>query len=243
MQGGTISYNEAAANGGGVYVYDRGTFEMSGSGTISDNDAAGNGGGVYVYSNGTFEMSGSSSSIIINDNNALNGGGVYVYRNGTFEMSGSSIINDNNALNGNGGGVYNAGKFDMNDGAISDNKAAGNETLTGNGGGVYNIGTFTMNDGAISGNTAAGSTTNRADDHSDHGSAPDEDGNYGEGGGVYGNDANTFKMYGGIIYGADSFLGDDPRENKGASGLSTYAITWEDVMIDRQSDNNAERFP
>ncbi|MCD7822064.1 MAG: YDG domain-containing protein, partial [Clostridiales bacterium] len=46
-----------SSNGGGVYVYYGGSFEMSG-GTISSNTASSNGGGVYVYNSGKFTVSG-----------------------------------------------------------------------------------------------------------------------------------------------------------------------------------------
>ena len=57
MKGGSIS-NNMATKGGGVFL-NRGTFTMSG-GEISGNvvTSNGNGGGVYVYQNGTFNLKG-----------------------------------------------------------------------------------------------------------------------------------------------------------------------------------------
>ena len=73
-----------ASNGGGVYVSNRGTFEMSG-GEISGNTASSHGGGVYVGS-GTFTMTGGA----ISGNTADEGGGVCV--DGTFTVSGNPVV-------------------------------------------------------------------------------------------------------------------------------------------------------
>ncbi len=71
-----ITGNITNGNGGGVYVASGGTFNMSG-GSVSGNEAlADGGGGVYVASGGTFEMSG-EASILLNKTSG-NGGGVYV---------------------------------------------------------------------------------------------------------------------------------------------------------------------
>jgi predicted outer membrane repeat protein len=53
MDGGIITQNKASSNGGGVYVGNGGTFNMS-SGSITNNIAEGFGGGVYVA--GTFNI-------------------------------------------------------------------------------------------------------------------------------------------------------------------------------------------
>jgi uncharacterized repeat protein (TIGR02543 family) len=159
--------------GGGVHVWDNGTFTMNG-GKISGNTASngssyeGSGGGVFVngggyvmngggyVSGGTFTMNGGE----ISDNTSSkfsNGGGVYVggnsvVRGGTFTMTGAKI-SGNSA--GNGGGVSIAGSgyetFTMSGGEISGNSAF-------SGGGVYIMGSgykaFTMSGGEISGNSA-----------------------------------------------------------------------------------------
>ena len=89
-----ISAN-SAAEGGGVYV-DGGTFTMTG-GEISNNTATGReGGGVYVYSSGTFNMQAAADGTTptISGNSATNnGGGVYA-NYGTFNMSGGTISNN-----------------------------------------------------------------------------------------------------------------------------------------------------
>jgi hypothetical protein len=69
MSGGTINGNTASGSGGGVYVGN--TFTMSG-GTISGNTApSGYGGGVYVYNDGTFTKLSSGTGIIYGSDNTL----------------------------------------------------------------------------------------------------------------------------------------------------------------------------
>jgi hypothetical protein len=77
MTGGSITGNKAdlvetwlgspSGDGGGVYVYDGGSFTMSG-GVISGNTAAVNGGG--VFNDGTLTVSGTAA---IHGNTKLNG--------------------------------------------------------------------------------------------------------------------------------------------------------------------------
>jgi hypothetical protein len=138
MSGGTISDNRTNG-GGGVHV--TGTFEMSG-GTISGNTAD-MGGGIYIENNGELVISDSSH---ITGNTANFGGGLYI--NGTVTMSGGTITND--TANGGGGVcILSEGTFKMSGGAISSNIAKHE------GGGVCNYsGTFDMSGGAITGNTA-----------------------------------------------------------------------------------------
>ncbi|MCD7829752.1 MAG: YDG domain-containing protein, partial [Clostridiales bacterium] len=103
MKGGTISGNTASSTGGGVYVYTKASFTMSGGtigGTSADDaNTATNGGGVAV-GGGTFEM---SDGTISGNTASSYGGGVYVY-SGTFTMNDGTI--SGNTANSNGGGVY-----------------------------------------------------------------------------------------------------------------------------------------
>ena len=107
--GATISGN----NGGGVYLQNRGIFEMNG-GIISGNTAADVGGGVHL-NYGTFTMYGGT----ISGNTANNGGGVYVH-SGTFTMRDGTI--SGNIARQRGGGVY-AQDFKMRGGIIENNIA------------------------------------------------------------------------------------------------------------------------
>ena len=122
MDGGIISKNNAQS-GGGVYVYQNGSFNMKG-GEIRNNQAAngssGEGGGVYVYG-GTFTMDGGT----ISGNTAIeNGGGVYVNKD-SFTMGDGTI--SGNTANAAGGGVYMySGSFTMTGGSITGNGAGRN---------------------------------------------------------------------------------------------------------------------
>jgi hypothetical protein len=99
VTGGTISGNDAAQNGGGVYVNDGSSFTMNG-GSVSGNNTI-DGGGVYVTEYGSsFTMSAGS----VSGNNATNGGGgVFITSIGRFTISGGTI-SGNTATDG--GGVY-----------------------------------------------------------------------------------------------------------------------------------------
>jgi hypothetical protein len=208
--GGRVGIEGTGVKGGGVYIGQTGSFNMSGGaairyiGNVANDSSASNsnlGGGVYVASGGSFTMSGGAS---ISNNgsrqNQTKGGGVYVegpvtgISAGRFVMNGGTISMNGEDTQGYasraviyGGGVYAGGEFVMSGGAISGNKAVSfSSSDVGQGGGVYvrSTGTFTMSGGTLSGNTAAD-----------------------RGGGVYvggtGTSAGTFKKTGGIIYGDD----------------------------------------
>ncbi|MDE7291314.1 MAG: right-handed parallel beta-helix repeat-containing protein [Treponemataceae bacterium] len=83
----------SSSEGGGVYV-DNGAFTMTGD-TISDCTATKRGGGVYVVNGGTFEMSGTAKITGCKTTSASGseGGGVFVTGSeSTFKMSGSASI-------------------------------------------------------------------------------------------------------------------------------------------------------
>ena len=174
LYGGSITKN-TAANGGGVYVGEGGTFNMYGTSSITDNTATKGGGGVYV-SGGTFNMYGGEIAYNKSEGENSSGGGVYVV-NGTFTMSGGTISgNKAESTNGADGGVgvYNDATFTMSGGTISGNQTKGQ----GGGVGVYSRGTFTMNGGTIGGTTDG--DANKA----------------AKGGGVYVGNYGTFTMNG-----------------------------------------------
>ncbi|WP_409969218.1 S-layer homology domain-containing protein [Bengtsoniella intestinalis] len=161
ISGGTGTTVDETTIGGGVYVWNGGSFTMSG-GIIGDNSAT-NGAGVYVAS-GTFTMTGGViGGSAANKNTATaNGGGVYVNSGVTATLSGGEISYNESTTNG--GGVYVDGTnsdskatFNMTGGTISGNTATGTDPANG-GGGVFvqNYGEFTMShsDAAIESNTA-----------------------------------------------------------------------------------------
>ena len=161
ITGGTGTHNSKGTySGGGVYVAEGGTFNMTG-GNIVGNSATW-GGGVYVNgvsagAKGKFTMTGGN----ITGNSAIGtssgGGGVNVDK-GTFEMSGGSITNNTaqgtSQYSGGGVRVNESGEFTMSGNAL----VTGN-TAKGDGGGVLvRIGArFTMSGSAsITGNTSDG---------------------------------------------------------------------------------------
>lgn len=117
MHGGSITGNDADANGGGVYVYG-GSFNMTG-GSITGNTATNNGGGVYL-GGGSFTMIGGSITGNISANS--NGGGVYV-AGGSFIMTDGSITRNTASTNSGGVSVVGSGSFTMTGGSITGNTA------------------------------------------------------------------------------------------------------------------------
>ena len=101
MNGGSISNNQAYC-GGGVFIYQNGTFEMN-DGSITNNSSTYGGGVNNMF--GKFTMNDGE----ISENTASgNGGGVYTSKNNSaaeyvFIMNGGSI--SNNTADESGGGV------------------------------------------------------------------------------------------------------------------------------------------
>jgi hypothetical protein len=142
--GSTITGNlKSSNNGGGVYVANKGIFEMNG-GTISGNAAFNEGGGVYIYGGGTFTMKGGT----ISGNTAHQWGGGIDVNSGTFVMRGGTITGNTATNNGGGGVSMNAYQTVT----ISGGTITGN-TARENGGGVFvnPNGIFTKNGGIITG--------------------------------------------------------------------------------------------
>ena len=134
---GNVSKDTSDGGGGGVYVCNSSTFNMSGNAAVSGNTAQ-YGSGVYLSSNSTFTMS--EHAAISGNSAAMTGGGVDV-NNGSFTMSGGSITGNNAAGDSpdwSGGGgvfVFDDGSFTMSGGSITGNNAirGGGVELTGSG--------------------------------------------------------------------------------------------------------------
>ena len=154
MNGGFIQDNETAYNGGGIYLGQDATFEMTG-GTIQRNTGDG-GGGIDAQCQVTM-----TGGTIQNNTATRCGGGIMLNRSGTgLVMSGGSITGNHAKASsssssdyGNGGGIYaNRGtKLTLSNGASIDNN-----TAEKNGGGVYaySSATLTLNGGTIAKNKA-----------------------------------------------------------------------------------------
>jgi len=138
MTGGIILGNTSEENGGGVYITATGQtlFNMTG-GTIEDNTSEENGGGVYVttYTNGKADVN--MTGGIIKYNRATCGGGIYSETNGQ---------NCSTMVNMTGGSIVNNEAADKGGGVYirnsgftmsNDSMIMDNLTYRGNGGGIY----------------------------------------------------------------------------------------------------------
>ena len=99
LSAGNLSEN-AAEDGGGVYVDEGGSFVMQG-GSVSENTATGNGGGVYVHAGGSFTMQGGNIS---SNTAAGNGGGVYL--GGSLRLGAGARIAENRGARGERCNLY-----------------------------------------------------------------------------------------------------------------------------------------
>jgi predicted outer membrane repeat protein len=151
-----ITNGFSGSDGGGIYVADDGSLQISRS-TLDSNEAAeGNGGGIYA---------GGSVSVIettISNNSAYSsGGGIYVAGNvegffGALSMV-NSTVSGNSATDSGGGGVYL-------DEAIATQVAIRHSTITDNNvedesssGGLYAASAVLLDHTIIAGNTVFGS--------------------------------------------------------------------------------------
>lgn len=131
------------------------------------------GGGVYV-DGGSFIMNG---GMIDRCSGHRGGGGVYLTNGASFTMNAGTIRECTARENASGGGVYvDSGCTFMMEGGAIDSCIS----LLGSAAGVYAAGTFVMSGGEIRG-------------------CYTDDGNSGDGGGVYVAPSGTFKMSGGSI--------------------------------------------
>lgn len=132
ISGGTISGNNSPW-AGGIFIYDKGTVNISGDTQITENKTTGerNGGGISLYG-GTLNIAGGT----ISKNEAQDGAGIDV-SSGTATVENGVKITENKARR-NGGGVRISGGTLTIDGAtISENNA---EVNTGDAGGVLSMG-------------------------------------------------------------------------------------------------------
>ncbi len=137
IERGTVSYNFANGNGGGI-CQDGGQLRVLNYTYIAKNTSKFyNGGGIYI--SGTADL-----TATLSQNEAQNGGGVYVSAGSTVNVN--STVNDNDA-NLDGGGFWNAGALTINGGSYNTNQAQ-------NGGGIWNNGVLTITNAGVFSNTA-----------------------------------------------------------------------------------------
>ncbi len=105
---GSVSYNYASLNGGGIFYNTGG--KISGAASFVDNYAATSGGGLYV--NAAVTIDGAAT---FTKNTSTAGGAVYIYNNQNFTMSAGTIGGDTGDENTatNGGAIYNGGAFEV----------------------------------------------------------------------------------------------------------------------------------
>ena len=118
-----ICGNYAGLHGGGIYTFDDGcvNFTLNG-GEVSQNTAAGNGGGIFYQSSSENNFLKLKSGNI-EHNDAYHGGGVYIL-NGKFEAEEQVNITENTALqNGGGIAVVTLKKGVIKGGIIEKNRA------------------------------------------------------------------------------------------------------------------------
>ena len=225
MNGGFIQDNETAHNGGGIYLGQDATFEMTGGtiqrntgdggggidaqcqvtmtgGTIQNNTATRCGGGIMLNRSGTgLVMSGGSitgnHAKASSSSDSGNGGGVYANRGAKLTLSNGASI-DNNTAEKNGGGVYaySSATLTLNGGTIAKNKA---EEY---GGGIFSYGTVNIHGGTITKNTSSqngGGIFNQGTVIMTAGTISGNTSTNGSGGGIF--SPATLKMSGGSITG------------------------------------------
>jgi uncharacterized protein YgiM (DUF1202 family) len=221
MNGGSIKYNKAKSNGGGV-VIESGSFTMN-NGTISGNTAYESGGGVIIFK-GTFTMNdGTIKENTATGSESGNGGGGVSIEGGNFIMH-NGIITLNSTDRSGGGVIINKGTFTMNNGTISENRAPNR-----NGGGIHiQSGTFTMNNGTINGNSCnwwgGGVNVPEGNFTMNNGIISGNKAQYGGGVSVR---EGTFKKSGraGIIYGSNA---SNSLANKADSNDKGHAVVLSD---------------
>ncbi|MBR1984617.1 MAG: hypothetical protein IKA31_02655, partial [Clostridia bacterium] len=191
--GGSDYSNYAGSNGGGVYIYGSGTFDMDG-GVVGGN-LSWDGGGIYL-SAGTLKLGGSGTPNVRRNRANGSGGGLCLV-GGSFSNDGASSVRNNSAAS-HGGGVYTSINYTAREVkgnaaggsgggiiqtagtvTINSNSSIDGNSATNNGGGIYVKVALSMSGGIIKGNSAT------------------------KGGGVY-LDAGTITMTDGRIGSSDS---------------------------------------
>ncbi len=140
--GCTVSGNQSAASGGGIFCNTGATLFLENGCTVSGNFAYGEGGGIEV---GT----GSSASVLnstVSGNTGQYGGGIF---NGGSLILANSTVSGNNSSNYPGGGIFNAAPGFA---ALTNCTVSGNFAI-GEGNGINNQYTMILNNCTISGNS------------------------------------------------------------------------------------------
>lgn len=152
INGGTISNNSAAREGGGLWGQSGSTLTVQNRTTIDGNIAAGaatdDGGGGVFNNGGTLNI----STATISNNNATGtagtGGGILNVSSGTMTVTTSTISGN---MSNAGGGIHNDGSMTITNSTIANNTAA---TDGGGYAQMNSSNTVTITSSIIAGNTA-----------------------------------------------------------------------------------------
>ena len=144
--GSTVSFNEAAADGGGIW--NSGTTILTNS-AVANNSAGQfglfpSGEGAGIWNKGTAAVASST----IRENRAIEGGGIFNDDDGTLTVIDSTV--SGNLAGAIGGGIWNKG-----DVTITNSTVSFNTSETGVAGGIYNYyADATLTNTTVSGNRA-----------------------------------------------------------------------------------------
>lgn len=158
ITGGIISENEAATNGGGMFLSNGIKTILNISGGIFVNNTAGTyGGGIWIGSEKEGESTNKITNTTIKGNNAISGGGLYIQsnvQNATYEIDGATIDGNVATYTNNSGGVGGDIRFNGKDTkhVLTISNVNITDNLAHNGGGIYSNGKLILNDGIIKNN-------------------------------------------------------------------------------------------
>lgn len=145
LKGGSDNLGGTDGLGGGIYMSDSSTLNLTRS-VVSDNTSA-NGGGIYINVSGTLNCD--SNTVSNNTATTGNGGGLFNNVSGTINANNNTL--DGNFVGGDGGGVYNTATITLTNNTVSGNTA-------NRGGGIYNNFTATLNSNLVALNAAIDGT-------------------------------------------------------------------------------------
>ena len=133
----SITNNKTNARGGGIMGYDYTSLKICGNSEISYNSAAHYGGGIYLLDNASVDISSKTlSPVIISDNTAFEGGGIYGKDECSVSASGNIWLRRNKAQNGGGIYIEEASSIVMSNSSFFIPRLFGNEAAE-NGGGIF----------------------------------------------------------------------------------------------------------
>ena len=133
----TLSYNNAARAGGGIYIKAKDVnATMGGGSNWSGNTAGGSGGGLFVEMDSddnvaSIKVDGAS---VLGSNQAAQGGAIYIQGFASFNMSGNSTMVNNTAKQDGGAVLLNRLPTVL---ALDSCTVANNRAARGSGGAFY----------------------------------------------------------------------------------------------------------